>query len=392
MTKQLILNPVENMPELLIDKDYSKLRGLYISDKIKNDKIIKESIIGFSGRQNYNNEIQNIYKQWNKTMKSTYFSMRLLSGLHAHVTLFMGLGKIGDTVMVLPVSAGGHYATPKILSRLGYHVIEAIPDNQNYQINIEDTASLINKKRPEIIFIDRSEGLYYEDFSELLNKIKYKCIRIFDASQYLTNIIEKNFKNPFDMGFDVILSTLHKNFPGPQQALVCSNNSVIWEKIQNALSDYVSNIHAENIFIANQILKKQKILNIYSKLMLENSIYLEEELYKRKIPVVIRDNSKQNTHHLWIQFNNNDTAFAFYKKMEYCNFLVNYRKLPYELGMGIRMGTSAATLQGINSYNLEKLADLIAQIYYVDSVNETLLNKTQKYINELVPLSANVRN
>ena len=126
--------------------------------------------------------------------------------------------------------------------------------------------------------------------------------------------------------------------------------------------------------------------------MLENSIYLEEELYKRKIPVVIRDNSKQNTHHLWIQFNNNDTAFAFYKKMEYCNFLVNYRKLPYELGMGIRMGTSAATLQGINSYNLEKLADLIAQIYYVDSVNETLLNKTQKYINELVPLSANVRN
>lgn len=44
--------------------------------------------------------------------------------------------------------------------------------------------------------------------------------KIFDASQYLTNIMAKDYDNPFDMGFDIILTSLHKNYPGSQKAAV----------------------------------------------------------------------------------------------------------------------------------------------------------------------------
>ena len=73
-------------------------------------------------------------------------------------------------------------------------------------------------------------------------------------------------------------------------------------------------------------------------------------------------------------------AFDFYKKMEQCNLLVNYRKLPYELGYGIRMGTAAATLQGLNEVNINSLAALISEIYYSSELSTDSILKSQLFI------------
>lgn len=385
---QLILNPVENIPELFPTEINDCIKGLYISDKYKNDEINMQSKIAFSGRTEYSSNIQAIYDKWAKQLGAKSLSMRLLSGLHAHIVLFMGLGKIGDTVLLLPEEAGGHYATKKILERLGYNVLEMIPDNKNYCVDIEKTKEIIFRYEPQLIFVDRSEGIYYEDFTNLLDNIPDNCGAIFDASQYLTNILEKDFKSPFDMGFDILMSTLHKNFPGPQKALVCSkNNNIYWERIIDAVSSYVSNLHAENIFIAGEILNQQDVLKTYSKQMLQNSIQLEKKMLENGIPVVERIPNRVATHHIWIKFDRKDLAYNFYKKAEKCGILFNYRKLPYELGYGIRMGTSAATLQGVNNQNLSELAKLISDIYRAKEVSDHLIKRVQNYIQVLVPLT-----
>lgn len=385
---QLILNPVENIPELFPTERNNCIKGLYISDKYKNDEINMQSKIAFSGRTEYSSNIRDIYDKWAKQLGAKSLSMRLLSGLHAHIVLFMGLGKIGDTVLLLPEEAGGHYATKKILERLGYNVLEMIPDRKNYCVDIEKTKEIIFRYEPQLIFVDRSEGIYYEDFTNVLDNIPDNCGAIFDASQYLTNILEKDFKSPFDMGFDILMSTLHKNFPGPQKALVCSkNNNIYWERIIDAVSSYVSNLHAENIFIAGEILNQQDVLKIYSKQMLQNSIQLEKKMLENGIPVVKRIPNRVATHHIWIKFDRKDLAYNFYKKAEKCGILFNYRKLPYDLGYGIRMGTSAATLQGVNNQNLSELAKLISDIYHEKEVSDHLIKRVQNYIQALVPLT-----
>ena len=385
---QLILNPVENLPYLFGLKIPDELKGLYVSDKMKTEKMVQNSKIGFSGRESTNLEIRNIYQRWSERLNVKHLSMRLLSGLHAHIILFMGLGQIGDTILLLPECAGGHYATKQILERLGYYVIEMIPDMENYCVDIVKTKELITQTRPNLIFVDRSEGLYYEDFTSLVYDVPSSCGTIFDASQYLTNILEKDFISPFDMGFDIMMSTLHKNFPGPQKALVCSkNDNIYWERIENSMSNYVSNLHAENIILAGEILKKENLLKKYSSLLLYNSQLLEHNLLKLQLPVVPRVAEKKHTHHLWMTLSNNEKAYQFYKKLELCGLLVNYRKLPYNLGMGIRMGTSAATLQGINPDNIQELSSLIAEIFYAEDVRSTLINKTQFFLSGLIPLT-----
>lgn len=388
LMKQLILNPVENIPHLITNHTYQDVQGLYVSDKLKTDEIVKSSIIGFSGRESANKDVHRIYSDWKAVLGVDNFSMRLLSGLHAHTVLFMGLGNIGDTVLILPVEAGGHFSTKKILKRLGYNVIEAVPNCKSYAIDFEKTLQLIKVKKPNFIFIDRSEGIYYEDFTDLIKNVNDECGTMFDASQYLTNILMKDFKNPFDMGFHLMMSTLHKNFPGPQKAMVCSRtNNIYWENALYAVNNYVSNIHVQHIYEAGDILENKTLLSKYSKKMLENSINIEMKLAEFDVPVILKEKNKTPTHHIWINFNNKDKAFDFYKKMEKCGLLVNYRNLPYELGFGIRMGTSAATIQGINAINQNDLAILISKIYKSKLVDDKLISDCQDFINSLEPLN-----
>ena len=88
--------------------------------------------------------------------------------------------------------------------------------------------------------------MVYEDFSWLKEVPSYK---IFDASQYLTNIISKDYPNPFQWGFDLILTTLHKNLPGPQRAMICTREKdANWNIIKSGISTYVSNMHVFSIY------------------------------------------------------------------------------------------------------------------------------------------------
>lgn len=82
---ELILNPVENLPYLFNIEVPDKLKGLYVSDKVKNEEMVRNSKIAFSGRENINLEVRKIYKKWQEQLNAKHLSMRLLSGLHAHI-------------------------------------------------------------------------------------------------------------------------------------------------------------------------------------------------------------------------------------------------------------------------------------------------------------------
>lgn len=197
----------------------------------------------------------------------------------------MSLGNIGDTILLLPEEAGGHYSTENILNRLGYNVISAKIDYKNFCIDKDETLKLISETNPKFAFIDRSEGLYYEDFSWIKESGIPYCV--FDASQYLTNILSGSYISPFDMGFDLILSTLHKNFPGPQKALLATKSiDSYWNKIISGTSTFISNSHPEEMFMAGESIKQIEKLKIYSNELLRISKELESNLYELNVNVL----------------------------------------------------------------------------------------------------------
>ena len=213
---------------------------------------------------------------------------------------------------------------------------------------------------PDFIFVDRSEGLVVEDFSPLT---RLDAVSIFDASQYLSNIIAGDHPNPFNGGFDILVSSVHKNFPGPQKALLATRQADdTWRELLRGVSTYVSNMHVASTYAATLTLGRSDWLMTYSKRMLCCAVTLEEQLIENGVPAVVRRTDAVPTHHVWIREGRRRRAFETFEALERCGILTNYRKLPYSLGFGVRLGLSAAVRVGLLETDVPRLAELVAAI------------------------------
>lgn len=369
--KALILNPTENIP-WKTKYNFDFLEGLYIPEDARG----KDSRVCFAGRAQMQKVMTDLYSEWTEKLTAKTSSFKLYSGLHAHIILFMSIGKIGDKVLLLPESAGGHYATTTILKRLGFQIKHCIIDEENFCVNPERTMDLIDNWEPNFIFIDRSDGLYYEDFSWLS---KYSNIyKIFDASQYLAHILAQDYINPFKMGMNLILASTHKNYPGPQKAAFFSKEiDEMWKRIENGVSLYVSNSHPLDIFKTVSSLPETETIKKYSITMLKNTRALENTLIKNNVPIVKRSTGQTMTQQIWLPISDKESGYDFFKRLEKMQVLTNYRTLPYELGYGLRIGTSAATRQGLTPKNAVYVGELIAKAFYSKKLTKELVEKSK---------------
>jgi glycine hydroxymethyltransferase len=222
---------------------------------------------------------------------------------------------------------------------------------------------LVERVRPDILFVDRSEGLKYENFSFLGNLDV--GVKIFDASQYVTPIITGRYTNPLSWGFDLVLFTLHKSFPGPQKAgIVAREAGELWNRVVKGLSTLVSSSHAENTYLVGLALLQRDLLGTYARRLFAAALELESQLERRGVPVVARSAQGEEdwpaTHHIWITANGRDEAFARYENLSAAGIHTNYRKLPYGLGHGLRLGTSHAAAVGFGPEHAGKLAAILA--------------------------------
>ena len=334
-----------------------------------------------SYRNDYIKFFEEIKKEWQKVLNSYEVDLKTLSGLHTHLILFLCILQPGDIVMLLPEVCGGHFSTENILKNLGAQVIQMEPDYTNLCVNKLKTESLIEQYKPQYIFVDRSEGLIYEDFS-WLSRFN-SSFKIFDASQYLSQIITGKYTHPFKMGFDMLLSTLHKNYPGPQKGLICvPKDSAIWQTYKIESKTYISNTHPEDIAVSIMPLLDTKNFMEYTSMNETCSRLLEKELLGLGLPVIGRNSMFPRTMHIWILCKNNYDSYNYYLKLEQLGLLTNYRLLPYNLGYGIRIGTSAAVRSGLREKHIPMLAKIMARIYYED-ITADIQKQTRKLIRQI---------
>jgi glycine hydroxymethyltransferase len=362
LRSSLILNPVENVPFADdLDVVAGPLHGLYNSDKVRTREQRVATELQFAGRDAVEHDCRAIYAAWAAALGAEDATLRLLSGLHAHIVLFMAIARPGQSVLLLPVQAGGHLSGKAILERLGLAVTEMVVDEAGMRVDSARTVEACAGRRPDFVFVDRSEGLVVEDFSEVA--MMAKSAAIFDASQYLTNITCGDHPSPFDGRFDLIVASVHKNFPGPQKALLATRRrDERWRGILAGVSTYVSNMHFASTYAAGATLSRTQWLHSYSARMLRVAVLLEEELLRQHVPVVQRPRDRTPTHHIWIRESSRRDAFETFERLEGCLILTNYRRLPYSLGFGIRLGVSAAVRLGLTESDVPALAALIAAI------------------------------
>jgi glycine hydroxymethyltransferase len=204
MRTSLILNPVENVPFLEdLGPASGPLHGLYHTDKLRSAAQQRATDHQFSGRRRLAYHMRRVYRAWADALQASDLTMRLLSGLHAHTVVFMAMTRPGQRVLLLPEVAGGHMSTKSILERLSLQVVEMAIDADDLGVDISRTIDIATAAQVDFVFVDRSEGLVYEDFSEVVSAAGKPAV--FDAPQYLSNIVAGDFPNPFSMGIGLDL-------------------------------------------------------------------------------------------------------------------------------------------------------------------------------------------
>lgn len=373
----LILNPTENIPYHTEDTNF--FEGLYVSERFKdvNDKVI------FAGRNEYINFFDSIKNIWKERLCAYDVDLKTLSGLNAHLILFLCILLPQESVLILPESCGGHFATQKILESFGANVHTMITDNKNMCVDIIKTSELINRINPDYIFVDRSEGLVYENFEWL--KSFERPYKIFDASQYLSQIITKEYPSPFDWGFDMVVSTLHKNYPGPQKGIIAVNyqNDNVWQRYLDNAKTYISNTHPMEIANSIMPILDMKQFAEYSDSCIKCAALLNHELEHNGVPIVKRNENLIPTLHIWVLCQTKEESHNYYLKLEQLHILTNYRLLPYKLGFGLRIGVSAAVRQGLKTYHISELAQIMSDAYF-NSIDTALQNKAKKFISKVI--------
>lgn len=370
----LILNPTENVPFVYDTKMTDFFSGLYVSERLKdvNDKVI------FAGRNEFIDFFQYIKNVWKRELGAQDVDLKSLSGLNAHLIFFLCVLKPSDKVMVLPEICGGHFATEEILKNIGAITYQMIPDIKNLCVNSEKTLQLIEDEKIDYVFVDRSEGLYYEDFSWLKNAIH--CYKIFDASQYISSILCNHFINPFDMGFDMIITTLHKNYPGPQKGLLAvKKEDKMWEQYLAHAKTYISNTHPKAIADSLLPLVNRNSFNIYCDTCRSCVNLLENNLVDYGVSVVKRASKFIPTQHMWILCRDKHESYQYYLKLETLGLLTNYRLLPYELGYGLRVGLNGAVMCGLKEEHISDLAKIMSDAYHND-ITPQLIKTSHKFI------------
>lgn len=360
----IVLTPVDSLPFSLADREHTAfLHGLYLTDKVRDRSRSMAAAIQFPGREQAARDLDQIHRLLADALGAAEGSLRLLAGLQAHAATFMSISSIGQTVLLLPEEAGGHFSTSAILERLGLRTLDLPIDYERLCVDRVATLALVERERPDFVFVDRSEGLRYEDFA-FLGALEGPE-KVFDGSQFLTQILTGAYENPLTWGFDLMLFTLHKSLPGPQKAgIVARRRGELWERLLAGLSTLVSSSHAENSYLAALTLLRTDWLRRYATRLLDGAAELERQLVRHGVSVADRarqgDPSWPATHHIWIAAGGREAAFAQYERLAAAAVQVNYRKLPYRLGHGLRLGTSHCATAGVGVEHMPELAEIVA--------------------------------
>lgn len=363
LADSIVLTPVDSLPFSLADRDRTAfLHGLYLTDKDRDREASKDALILFGGRDDAVRDLAYIHRLLANAFGAAEGSLRLLSGLHAHTTTFMSISTIGQKVMLLSEEAGGHFSTHAILRRLGLRTVDLPIDHRRRCIDRPAALALVRAEQPDFIFIDRSEGLRYEDFAFIGSLAGPTTI--FDASHYVPQIITGRYANPLDWGFDLMLFSLHKSFPGPQKAGIVSRESGdLWARLTAGLATLVSSSHAEDSYLVGLTLLRHEWLERYVERLLDTALELETQLVRRGLGVVSRAGQGSpdwpGTHHVWMHAPDKETAYTQYERLSRTHVHTNYRKLPYGLGYGLRLGTGFSAVAGLSLAHVDELADII---------------------------------
>lgn len=305
--------------------------------------------------------------------KAEFADVRPISGTVANMAVLFALAEPGDTITTCALAQGAHISTQKF-GAFGQRSVKSV----NYPFNVEDmnldvdgTIKLLREVKPKVAQFGLSVFLFPPPLKELNDVFQeIGCTVWYDAAHVLGLVAGGQFQDPLREGVNILSSSTHKTFPGPNHGLLLGANLTDKQEkdLRKAVFPGVTSSHHLHAMAALAVtLAEMKVFGKeYAAQVCKNAKALASSLYELGIPVLCADIGFTKSHAMAVDVSEFGGGRDVAQRMEDANLICNKNMLPWDESAvnpsGIRLGAQEMTRTGMKESDMKEVASFIARV------------------------------
>ena len=307
-----------------------------------------------------------------KLFGAKYANVQPHSGAQANLAVYFALLNVGDTVMGMDLSQGGHltHGSPVNMSGKNYNFVSYGVSAEDGRIDYAALAKQVAKVRPKLLVAGASAYPRAIDFAKLAEIAHgYGAMLMVDMAHIAGLVAGGQHQSPVPYA-DVVTTTTHKTLRGPRGGLILTNNEYIIKRINSAIFPGTQGGPLEHVIAAKAVCFGEALkpeFKEYARKIVENAKALEAELTARGAKLV---SGGTDNHLLLIDLTDEDcTGKELEHNLDEVHITANKNTVPGEkrspfVTSGVRIGTPAVTTRGMGPDEMKMIADCIADCVF----------------------------
>lgn len=326
----------------------------------------------YYGGCQYVDEVENLaIERACQLFGAKYANVQPHSGAQANLAVYFALLDVGDTVMGMDLSQGGHltHGSPVNMSGKNYNFVSYGVDENGF-IDYAALAKQVAKVRPKLLVAGASaypRAIDFEKLAEIAHG--YGAMLMVDMAHIAGLVAGGVHQNPVPYA-DVVTTTTHKTLRGPRGGLILTNNEYLAKRINSAIFPGTQGGPLEHIIAAKAVCfgeALQPSFKEYAQKIVSNAQALASALNERGVKLV---SGGTDNHLMLIDLTDEDcTGKELEHNLDEVHITANKNTVPGEkrspfVTSGVRLGTPAVTTRGMGPDEMRIIADCIADCIF----------------------------
>lgn len=305
-----------------------------------------------------------------KLFGCTYANVQPHSGAQANLSVEYAVLKPGDTLMGMNLSQGGHltHGSPANISGAYFNIV-AYGVDENGFIDYDELMRIAMESKPKMIIAGASAYARTIDFKKF-REVADACGAVLMADiAHIAGLVAAGLHpSPFPW-CDIVTTTTHKTLRGPRGGLILASQEAADKfKLNKAVFPGIQGGPLEHVIAAKAVCFKEALdpsFKVYAQSIIDNAKALADGLMKRDVDIV---SGGTDNHLMLVDLTRDDlTGKEVEKWLDEAHITANKNTIPNEqrspfVTSGIRLGTPAVTTRGMNTEDMDRIAEAIALV------------------------------
>ncbi len=329
-----------------------------------------------------------------KLFHCEYANVQPHSGAQANMAVFYAMLKPGDTVLGMDLNHGGHLTHGSAANMSGnyFHAV-SYGVNDEGVIDYEEVRRIARECKPKLIVAGASAYariIDFKKFREIADEVG--AYLMVDMAHIAGLVATGQHPSPIPYA-DVTTTTTHKTLRGPRGGLILSSAENAKKfNFNKAVFPGTQGGPLMHVIAAKAVCFKEALepeFQEYGKRVVENAKALCEGLKKRGVDIV---SGGTDNHLMLVDLRSlGVTGKEMENLLDEVNITCNKNAIPNDpqspfVTSGVRLGTAAVTSRGMNTEDMDKIAEAISVM--LKEKDKERASAIVKELTEKYPLNA----